>query len=60
MMGRPLTYDEIYRNLDGVVALAVAENTEMRVRKGERHTEFVKRIIATYVKINQEAAQSAE
>lgn len=53
MTKSPLTYDEIYRNLDGIVALAVAESTDMRKRKGERDTEFVKRIVATYAVIAQ-------
>lgn len=60
MPERPLTYEEIYRNLDGIVALATAQRTDLRVRKGERHTEFIKRIVATYVTLAQKAGALPE
>ena len=44
-----LTYSEIYRNLDGLVALQVAASTPLRKQKDEKDTAFVKRIVATYV-----------
>ena len=50
-MEKPLTFDEFYRNLDGVTALAVATATPLHKRVGERDTEFVKRIVATYLSI---------
>lgn len=43
-----LTYAEIYRNLDGLVALQVAASTPLRKQKDEKDTAFVKRIVATY------------
>lgn len=36
-------------DLDGVAALMAAESTAMCKRKGERDTEFVKRIVAAYL-----------
>jgi hypothetical protein len=36
-------------DLDGVAALVAAESTAMCKRKGERDTEFVKRIVAAYL-----------
>ena len=43
-------YTRIYRSLDGVVALSVAtRNAPLRKAKGEMDTEFVKRIVATYL-----------
>jgi hypothetical protein len=50
---RPLTFEEVYRNLDGLAALAVAGRTWMRKREGEADTEFVKRIVAWYIVISQ-------
>lgn len=35
--------------LDSTVALLAAETTAMRKLKGERDTEFVKRIVAAYL-----------
>lgn len=35
--------------LDSFVALAVAATEQMSKRKGERDTEFVKRIVAAYL-----------
>ena len=52
-MDRPLIYEEIYRNLDGLTALAVAARTTMGKTKGEKDTEFVKRIVATYALVAQ-------
>lgn len=37
------------RDLDGVAALIAAGETAMCKRKGERDTEFVKRIVAAYM-----------
>ena len=51
-----LTYDEIYRNLDGMVALRVGLSTPLRKQKDEKGTAFVKRIVATYI----EAAQPVD
>ena len=36
-------------DLDGVAALRAASSTAMCKRKGERDTEFVKRIVAAYL-----------
>jgi len=35
-------------HLDGMAALVAAEHTAMRKLKGERDTEFVKRIVCAY------------
>jgi hypothetical protein len=48
-----LTYAEIYRNLDGLVALQVAGSTPLRKQKDEKDTAFVKRIVATYIHVHQ-------
>jgi hypothetical protein len=48
-----LTYAEIYRNLDGLVALQVAASTPLKRLKDERDTAFVKRIVATYLAAHQ-------
>lgn len=48
-----LTYKEIYRNLDGLVALQVAASTPLRKQKDEKDTAFVKRIVATYLAVHQ-------
>lgn len=53
-MKRPMTYDEIYRNLDGMTALATATTTRLRHHKDEKDTAFVKRIVATYVMLAQD------
>ena len=37
------------KHLDGMAALVAAEHTAMRKLKGERDTEFVKRIVAAYI-----------
>ena len=50
-MEQPLTFDEFYRNLDGMPALAVAMATPLHKRMGERDTEFVKRLVAAYLSI---------
>lgn len=55
MTEKPLTYDEVYRNLDGVVALQVAASMPLRKQKDEKDTAYVKRIVAGYMV----AAQSA-
>jgi hypothetical protein len=44
-----LTYAEIYRNLDGLVALQVAVSTPLHRLKDEKDTAYVKRIVATYI-----------
>lgn len=44
-----LTFEQIYRNLDGLAALATAQAEGTKKRKGEYDTEFVKRIVARYV-----------
>lgn len=45
----PLTYDQLYRNLDGATALLTAEATPLKKLPDERDTEFVKRIVATFM-----------
>ena len=45
----PLSYNDIYRNLDGLTALATAAATPLRRGKDEKDTAFVKRIVATYL-----------
>jgi hypothetical protein len=47
----PLHYNEIYKNLDGLVALATAAATPLRKPKGEPDTAYVKRIVATYLSL---------
>jgi hypothetical protein len=37
------------RRLDGIAALMAAETTAMCKRKGEKDTEFVKRIVNAYL-----------
>jgi hypothetical protein len=51
---KPLTYAEIYRNLDGLIALQVAAATPLRKAKDEKDTAFVKRIVATYAALSQQ------
>ena len=34
--------------IDGIAAMAVAQSEHMTKRKGERDTEFVKRIVSAY------------
>lgn len=41
-------------DLDGVAALVAAENTAMRKLRGERDTEFVKRIVCAYLNADAE------
>jgi len=36
-------------HLDGMAALTAAESTPLRKQKGERDTEFVKRIVCAYM-----------
>lgn len=48
---KPLTYEDFYRNLDGLTALATAAATPLRKRLGEKDTELVKRIVATYLSL---------
>lgn len=57
---RPLTYADIYRNLSGMTALAVAAATPLRRQKDERDTAFVKRIVATYIKLHASQQISRE
>lgn len=54
-----LTYAEIYRNLDGLVALQVAASTPLRKHKDEKDTAFVKRIVATYCAVAQDDPEAA-
>ena len=49
---KPLAYAEIYRNLDGLTALATAAATPLRRQKDEKDTAFVKRIVATFIKLH--------
>ncbi len=49
MNGETLTYEEVYRNLSSITAMSVAISQSLRKKKGERDTEFVKRIVAAYV-----------
>jgi hypothetical protein len=51
MAEQPLSYDDFYKNLDGLTALATASATPLRKRLGERDTELVKRIVATYLSL---------
>ncbi len=51
----PLTYNDIYRNLDGMTALAGAAATPLRRQKDEKDTAYVKRIVATYMKLANDA-----
>lgn len=48
------------RHLDGIAALIAADNTSMRKIKGERDTEFVKRIVAAYMNALSEARKLRE
>lgn len=48
-----LTYAEIYRNLDGLVAIQVAITTPLHKNKDEKDSAFVKRIVATYCAVAQ-------
>lgn len=50
----PLTFEQIYRNLNGLTALRVAELETMGKKKGEYDTEFVKRIVARFMSIESE------
>lgn len=45
----PLTYEQLYRNLDGATALLTAEATPLKKLPDERDTAFVKRIVATFM-----------
>jgi len=44
-----LSYNDVYKNLDGRTALTVAASTSLRKQKDEKDTAFVKRIVATYI-----------
>lgn len=48
-MPTPLSYGDVYKNLDGLTALATAAATPLRRQKDEKDTAFVKRIVATYI-----------
>ena len=37
------------KHMDGMAAMAAAQSTAMRKLKGERDTEFVKRVAAAYL-----------
>lgn len=50
-----LTYDDIYKNLDGITAIQTAAATPLRKHKDEKDTAFVKRIVATYMKLAHDA-----
>ena len=45
-----LTVSDIYQNLSGIAALLAAEQTSMCKVKGEKDMEFVKRIVAHYLR----------
>jgi len=52
----PPSYDDFYRNLDGITALATAAATPLkRITKDEKDTAFVKRIVATYLSLAAQA-----
>ena len=59
-MTKPLTYAEIYRNLDGLIALQVACATPLRKHKDEKDTAFVKRIVATYAALAQSPQETSD
>lgn len=42
-------FEDTYRHLDGLAAISVAAAMPLRKRKGERDSEFVKRIVAAYI-----------
>jgi hypothetical protein len=46
-----LSYDDNYKNLDGMTALQVAASMPLRKHKDEKDTAFVKRIVACYMAI---------
>ena len=50
-MPATLSYDDVYRNLDGMTALATAAATPLKRHKDEKDTAFVKRIVATYISL---------
>jgi hypothetical protein len=51
----PVSPDQIEpKHIDGIAALLTAERTAMGKRKGEYDTEFVKRIVATYLNAHAE------
>jgi hypothetical protein len=47
------------RRLDGSAALLAAERTAMRKLRGEKDTEFVKRIVNAYLDAEESLAKSA-
>ncbi len=44
-----LTFNDVYKNLDGMIALQVAASMPLRRHKDEKDTAFVKRIVAAYI-----------
>ena len=54
MAERPLTFDQIYRNLDGLTALAVASAEPLHKLPDEMDTAFVKRIVARFMSLESE------
>lgn len=48
------------RDIDGIAALMTAEATDMQKREGERDTEFVKRIVCTYMNAAAEVSRGGE
>ena len=56
-----MTFEEIRKNLDSMIALQVAASMPLRKHRDERDTEFVKRIVACYLAIaGQHAATLAQ
>jgi hypothetical protein len=47
------TYEEIYKNLDGITAVATSMATTLYKQKGEMDSAYVKRIVATYLELAQ-------
>jgi hypothetical protein len=45
------SYDDIYKTLDGLTALAVAASMPLRKHPDEKDTAFVKRIVACYLSL---------
>ena len=57
-MTEPLTFEQIYRNLSSLTALAVATIEPLRKQKDERDTAFVKRIVARFMSLESERLAS--
>lgn len=46
--------------LSGVAALRVAQTQTLHKMRGEKDTEFVKRIVAAYLNVSEELAQKGD